>query len=88
MKTLEEFVKEINGSEELQKALAACVDKASLEAFLKKNGCGATAEAYADYVNSLQANEIRDDDAEAAAGGMPGGLPTPPRRVQKPQGLL
>ena len=73
MKTLEEFVKEINGSEELQKALKEINDKAALEEFIKKNCCGATAEEFAEYVKSQAKGgqgELSDDEASSVAGGV------------------
>ena len=88
MKTVEEFVKEINSSEKLQKELAEIKDKASLEVFLQKNGCGATAEEFAKFVAKSDEGEISDETAGEIAGGiwlgtmrskywsMPGGSPS------------
>ena len=69
MKTIEEFYKELEGSEELQKDLAQRADKAALEAFFKDNGCGFTAEEYLDHLSSLKEGELSDDESEAVAGG-------------------
>ncbi len=69
MKTVEELVKEINGSKELQKEIKAIKNDDEFEAFLKNNGCGASTKEYLDYVESLNEGEIEDDDAKAAAGG-------------------
>ena len=68
MKTIEEFIKEIESSKELQKELKAAYREA-LGAFLKKHGCSATAEAFSDYVRSQKEGEISDDAAMKAAGG-------------------
>ena len=70
MKTAEEFVKEINASEELQSARKEIGDKAGLEAFLKANECGATAEQFAKVMQSREEGEIDDNAAEAASGGV------------------
>lgn len=73
MKTLEEFMKEINGSEELQKELKDLKDQKSADAFLKKNDCDATAAELAEYLKSHMGGtegELSDDDASAASGGI------------------
>ena len=69
MKTLEEFVKEINASEELKKEILALEDQASLEAFLKKNGCSATVEEFLGAMAPAE-GELADDDAKSVAGGV------------------
>ena len=69
MKTLEAFVKEVGASKELQKELFALEDVASLEAFLKKNGCNATAEEFVKAMAPAE-GELTDDDAKAVAGGI------------------
>ena len=71
MKTIEAFIKEIEGSAELQAALKEIKDKDALAAFLKKNDVDGTVE---DFGKAIQANngaegEISDDAAEAVAGG-------------------
>ena len=71
MKTIEEFIKEIEGSAELQAALKAIKDKDALAAFLKKNDVDGTVD---DFGKAIQAQaeaegEITDDAAEAVAGG-------------------
>ena len=69
MKTTEEFYKEIEGSEELQKAIAEINDAASLEEFLKKHDCNATAKEFTAFVRSKTEGEMEDIDAALAAGG-------------------
>ena len=71
MKTIEAFIKEIEGSAELQAALKEIKDKDALAAFLKKNDVEGTVE---DFGKAIQAKngaegEISDDTAEAVAGG-------------------
>ena len=71
MKTIEEFIKEIQGSAELQAALNAIKDKDALAAFLKKNDVDGTVE---DFGKAIKAKteaegELADDAAEAVAGG-------------------
>lgn len=69
MKTIEELCKEISASEELQKLLEPVNDKASLEAFLKEQGCSATADEFEKFVKSRTEGEIGDDAAAEVAGG-------------------
>ena len=71
MKTIEAFIKEIEGSAELQAALQEIKDKDALAAFLKKNDVDGTVE---DFGKAIKAKteaegELSDDDAEAVAGG-------------------
>ena len=71
MKTIEAFIKEIEGSAELQAALKEIMDKDALAAFLKKNDVDGTVE---DFGKAIKAKteaegELSDDDAEAVAGG-------------------
>ena len=75
MKTIEEFVKEINRSKELQKAFGEIKDQASLEAFLKEHGCDATADEFAKFVQSNSEGEISDEAAQGVAGGFSFQLP-------------
>ena len=70
MKTVEEFIGEIGSSEQLQNELEAITDKDALEAFFKKNDCGATAEEYVDFVKSHYEEKLSEDDAESVAGGV------------------
>jgi hypothetical protein len=69
MKTVEEFIKEIEKSEALKAELKAVKNDDELAAFLKKNDCGASVKEYLEYADSLNEGEIGDDEAEAAAGG-------------------
>ena len=68
MKTLEEFVKEIESSKELQKELETAYNEA-LGTFLKKYGCGATAEEFSNYMRTQKEGEIRDDVVGKVDGG-------------------
>ena len=77
MKTVEEFVKEINESKELQKAIGEIKDKASFEAFLKDHDCDATADDFAKFVRSNSEGEISDDAAGDVSGGVSGGTHFP-----------
>ena len=71
MKTIQDFIKEIEGSAELQEALKAIKDKDAAAAFLKEQGVDGTVEEFAEAVKAkAQAEgELSDDDAEAVAGG-------------------
>ncbi len=71
MKAIQDFIKEIEGSAELQAALKEIKDKDALAAFLKKNDVDGTVE---DFGKAIKAKteaegELSDDDAEAVAGG-------------------
>ena len=71
MKTVEEFINEIENSETFQIELKGIKDKDALSDFLKKNNVSATAE---EFVKAFKAKaeaegEISDDDVEAIAGG-------------------
>ena len=71
MKTIEAFIKEIEGSAELQAALKEIKDKDALAAFLKKYDVEGTVEQFAEAVKAKAEaeGELSDDDAEAVAGG-------------------
>ena len=71
MKTIEEFIKEILGSAELQAALKEIKDKDALAEFLKKNDVDGTVEDFGKALKSKAEaeGEITDDAAEAVAGG-------------------
>ena len=68
MKTVEEFIKEIADSKELQEELNTMSEEV-LGEFLKKHGCDATAKEFTDFARS-QEGEIGDDAASAAVGGL------------------
>ncbi|MBP0973021.1 MAG: hypothetical protein J5851_03850 [Oscillospiraceae bacterium] len=70
MKTIVELMNEVVNSPELQNELNAIEDNETLEAFLKKHDCAATAEEFLALANSDTEGAISDEDAEAAAGGM------------------
>lgn len=70
MKTIEEFYKEIAGSAELQSELKAASDE-MLRAFLKKHDCDADVKEFTAFVRSQNEGEIEDDEATAAASGIP-----------------
>ena len=71
MKTIQDFIKEIEGSAELQAALKAIKDKDALAEFLKKNDVAGTVEEFAEAIKAKTGaeGELSDDDAEAVAGG-------------------
>ncbi len=73
MKTLDEFVKEINASKELCKELKKVKSMDVANAFLKAHDCGATAEELSEFIKS-QINdgqgELSDDDASSVMGGV------------------
>lgn len=71
MKTIEAFIKEIEGSAELKAALNAIKDKDALADFLKKNDVDGTVEEFADAIKAKfgAEGEISDEAAEAVAGG-------------------
>ena len=68
MKTIETVINEIKTSEELQKKLAEAAKNNAVEAFLKEQGCEATAE---EFINALKPREgeLGDDELGAVAGG-------------------
>ena len=73
MKTIDELIKEINGSKEMQEELKNANDLASVDAFLKKHDCGATAKELAEYIKSLKNDGPRglsDDEVSEVAGGI------------------
>jgi|GEM_PF-6969592 len=69
MKTIDEFIKEIEGSEALLKELEAIEDMDAAATFLKKYDCGGTAEEFGKALEAMNEGEIGDDAAESAAGG-------------------
>ena len=68
MKTINEFIKEIEDSEALQKEFEAIKDKDAAAAFLKKYDVDATVKDFADAITPE--GEITDDESTAAAGGV------------------
>lgn len=73
MKTLDGFIKEINGSKELQEELKNVKDTDAANAFLKKHDCSATAKELTEYIKSQKNNaegELSDDEVSAASGGV------------------
>lgn len=71
MKTVEEFIEEIESTETLPNELKGIKDKDALSGFLKKNDVGTTAE---EFVKAFKAKkeaegEITDDDVKVVAGG-------------------
>ena len=68
MKTIETVINEIKASEELQKKLAEAAKNNAVEAFLKEQGCEATAE---EFINALKPREgeLGDDELGAVSGG-------------------
>ena len=75
MKLLKDLVVELTGSEQLQSELKQVNDCSSLESFLKKNGCGASAAEFADFARFMKSRnqcegEMSDDEAESVAGGV------------------
>ena len=71
MKTIEEFIKEIESSETLKNELKEVKDKDALAAILKKNDVDGTVEDFGKAVQAKAGAEgkISDDAAEAVAGG-------------------
>lgn len=72
MKTLNEFMKEIEGSETLQNELSAIKDKDAAAAFLKKYDVSGSVEDFRNAVIAIAEAQgaISDDAAESAAGGI------------------
>lgn len=73
MKTLNEFIKEITASKELQEEIKTFKNSDELNAFFKAHDCDATAEDYGALINLVEKGEgeLPDDLAEAVAGGFP-----------------
>ena len=71
MKTIEEFIKEIEGSAVLQDELKAIKDEDAFAAFLKKNDVDGSVE---DFAKAMQAKtqsgvELSDEELDNVAGG-------------------
>ena len=71
MKTIEEFIKEIEGSADLQNEIKAIKDKDALAELLEKNNVEGTAEDFGKALQEMsnKEGEISDEDAGAVAGG-------------------
>ena len=73
MKTIDEFIKEIEDSTALKDELKAVKDDSALAELLKKHGCDAAAAEFKSFVKSKfggdTEGELADDDAENVAGG-------------------
>jgi hypothetical protein len=70
MKTIEEFIREIESSEELQNELKEINSKEAADEFLKKHDCGATAGEFGKALNARSEGALDDDLSESAAGGL------------------
>ncbi len=70
MKALEEFIKEIEASKELQEELKN-VSEEMLGAFLKKHECEASAEEFVEFLKAQSEGAIEDEDVLTVAGGAP-----------------
>ncbi|MBQ7885474.1 MAG: hypothetical protein IJ313_01115 [Clostridia bacterium] len=68
MKTIDMLISEIKNSEALQKLLAEAAKSNVLDAFLKEQGVGATAEEFIAALKA-QSEELDDDALDAVAGG-------------------
>ena len=69
MKTIDEFIKEIEGSKAIQKELKAVKDKEALAELLKKYDVDGTVDDFGKAVKAKAEGAISDNDAEAVAGG-------------------
>ena len=73
MKTLDEFIKEINGSKELHEELKKVKDMDAANAFLKAHDCDATAKELSEFIKSQISDgqgELSDDEASSVSGGI------------------
>ena len=87
MKTIEEFYKEIAGSNDLHEELKVLTEE-SLGEFLRKHDCEATAKEFADYAKLQEEGEIQDNDAEEAVGGWAASCPPTPRVRKDPKEVI
>ena len=62
MKTLQEMLKEIEGSEVLKDELKGIRNKVQFEEFLKKHDCEATAEEFIKLDDTLKKPEMKDEN--------------------------
>ena len=70
MKTIEDFIKEIEGSEALQNELRDIKDDKALAVFLENNAYGISVEAFVKAMKARSGGEISEEEAEVAAGGI------------------
>ncbi len=69
MKSLDALYEEIQGSDELKKEFVTAYKEGSIEDFLKKNDCDASAEDVKDYLDGLKESAVSDDDLDKVSGG-------------------
>ena len=62
MKTMEELIKEIDGSKDLQKEFDKIDNNDDMAIFLKKQNCGATAKEFVEFLKTRFEGSISDDD--------------------------
>ncbi len=72
MKTIEEFIRQIESSAALQDELKAIKDKDALAAFLKKNDVDVTVEQFAEAKDIIAevGVELTDEEVADIAGGV------------------
>ena len=70
MKTVDELYYEVVANEELKAAFAAAAKENKLAEFLKAQGCDATAEEAAEFLEARQSaeGELSDDELDAVCG--------------------
>ena len=71
MRTIEEFIREIERSKALQDELKEIKDKDALADFLRKNDVCESVDELEHYAKTLYEGELSDDTAKAVAGGIP-----------------
>jgi hypothetical protein len=69
MKSLEEFYKEVQNSEDLKKQFVSAVKEGKTEEFLKANDCEATAADVMAFLHSVKEEAATEDDLAMVAGG-------------------
>ena len=92
MKAIEEFIKDIEGSADLQNDIKNIKDQDALAEFLKKNDVEGTAEDFVKAVKAKRSAEgsLPDESVDAVAGGVQAGdifrpiyeLPKPIKRLE------
>ena len=71
MKTMEDLYKDVMASEEQKNELSeAAKEKASLESFLKKYECDASADVFKAFLEEKTSDKLNNDALETAAGGL------------------